>query len=368
MIQSLIVDILVVGGIGALLALFLELAGRFISNYGECRLRINRKKELVVQGGSPLLFSLMENGIFIPSACGGKGTCAYCKVKVLEGGGPVLPTETPYLTPEELEDHVRLSCQVKVRNDLSIEIPEDLFLIREFKAKVERIADLTHQIKGLKLRLPDSEEDFTFKPGQYVQMEVPKFKLSSQPEYRAFSIASPPQEHGTIELFIGRVEKGIVSTYVHDYLKKGQEVTLRGPFGDFSYRETDRSMLMIATGTGLAPILSILRHMRNENIQRPATLFFGTRYKRDLYCMEELRRLEKELPSFSLIATLSRETEESGWKGERGRVTGLIERRISAGENLDVYICGNADMVESCLDLLKKKEIPEDRIYFDKFT
>jgi len=362
------IDILVIGGIGATLALLLELAGRFISNYGECHIRINRQKDLTVQGGNPLLFSLMEEGIFIPSACGGKGTCAYCKVKVIEGGGPVLPTETPYLSAEEQEDHVRLSCQVKVRNDLSVEIPEDLFLIREFKAKVENIVDLTHQVKGLRLGLPGPKGSFIFKPGQYIQLEVPKFKLSKEPEYRAFSIASSPQETDSIELYIGRVAKGIVSTYIHDYLKKGQEIVLRGPFGEFFYREADRDMLMIATGTGLAPIMSILRSMRNGSIRRTATLYFGTRHQRDLYCVEELRELEKQLASFSFVPTLSREEEGSSWDGERGRVTELIEKRISTGSDLDVYICGNADMVESCLEGLKKKGIPETQIYFDKFT
>ena len=366
--SQLLIDILVISGIGALLALLLELAGTFISNYGECHLHINRQKDLVVQGGNPLLFSLMEEGIFIPSACGGKGTCAYCKVKVLEGGGPVLPTETPFLTTEELENNVRLSCQVKVRNDLAIEIPDDLFQIREFKAKVENIVDLTHQVKGLHLRLPGPDGSITFKPGQYIQLEVPKFKLSKEPEYRAFSIASSPKESGIIELYIGRVTKGIVSTYVHDYLKTGQEVVLRGPFGEFFYRETDRDMQLIATGTGLAPIMSILRHMRNENIPRTATLFFGTRNQKDLYCVEELRDLEKKLASFTYIPTLSREDAGSSWDGERGRVTGLIEERISAGANLDVYICGNADMVESCLEVLAKKGIPETQIFFDKFT
>jgi len=136
---QLIFGILVIAGIGALLALLLELADTLIADYGQSRLNINNKKDLDVKGGSPLLFSLMEHGIFIPSACGGKGTCAYCKVRVLEGGGPVLPTETPFLSAQELEDNVRLSCQVKVRNDLAIEIPEELFLIQEFKVRVKSI-------------------------------------------------------------------------------------------------------------------------------------------------------------------------------------------------------------------------------------
>jgi len=366
--SELIFGIIVIAGIGALLALLLELAGTFIADYGQSRLNINNKKNLEVKGGSPLLFSLMEHGIFIPSACGGKGTCAYCKVKVLDGGGPVLPIETPYLSAQELEDNVRLSCQVKVRNDLAIEIPEELFLIQEFKVRVKSIKDLTPQVKALSLEILSPEEGISFKPGQYIQFEVPKFKLSKEPEYRAFSMASPPNEQLSIELFVGLVSKGIVSTYIHDYLKEGEEVKVRGPFGEFFYRDSNRDILMIATGTGLAPIMSILRFLQSEHIRRKTTLFFGTRRKEDLYCMDELRDLEKQLNEFKFIPTLTREPEDSSWEGKRGRITALIESAIKERASIDVYICGNADMVESCHDRLMEKGVPEDQIYFDKFT
>ena len=365
--SHLITSVLVISGIGAVLALFLELADRFIADYGECQILINQEKELKVQGGSPLLFSLQDEGIFIPSACGGKGTCAYCKVNVLEGGGPVLPTETPYLSAKELEENVRLSCQVKVRNDLSIEIPDDLFLIEEFKVQVARIEDLTPYIKGITLEIKASEEGLTFKPGQYIQLEIPKYKLSSAPEFRAFSMASLPEKSNKIELHVGLVEKGVVSTYVHDFLRVGDELVMRGPFGDFYYRESDRDILMIATGTGLAPIMSILRHMRKEQIQRKTTLFFGTRMEEDLYCVEELKDLEKELSEFTYIPTLSRVPNNAPWEGERGRVTSLIAKYIPEAADLDVYICGNAEMVESCLEALKIKGVPKGQIHFDKF-
>ncbi len=366
--SQLIISILIIGGLGALFALLLELAYHFIANYGECRITINQEKELIVQGGNPLLFSLMEEGIFIPSACGGKGTCAYCKVKVLEGGGPILPTETPYLTEKEQAEHVRLSCQVKVRNDLAIELPEDLFLIKEFKVKVSRIQDLAPYIKGVTLEILSPEEGISFKPGQYIQLEVPKYKLSKEPEYRAFSMSSSSKDTHSVELYVGRVEKGVVSTYVHEYLREGEELVMRGPFGDFYYRDSERSILMIATGTGLAPLMSILRHIRTAKIQRKVTLFFGTRTEADLYCMEELREMEKQLFAFTFIPTLSREVEGSQWEGKRGRVTDLIDDLIPEGSDYDVFICGNPDMVDSCVDRVVIKGIPEDHIYFDKFS
>jgi Na+-transporting NADH:ubiquinone oxidoreductase subunit F len=364
----LILSVLIISGIGAFFALLLELADTFIANYGECHISINREKDLVVQGGNPLLFSLMEEGIYIPSACGGKGTCAYCKVKVLEGGGPILPTETPYLTEEEQAEDVRLSCQVKVRNDLVIELPAELFLIKEFKVKVDRIVDLTPSIKGVTLGILSPEEGISFKPGQYIQLEIPKYKLSKEPEYRAFSMSSSSKDAHSVELYIGLVEKGVVSTYVHEYLKEAEELTMRGPFGDFYYHDSDRDILLIATGTGLAPIMSILRHMRSEQIQRKTTLFFGARTQENLYCVEELREMEKQLPAFTFIPTLSREAEDTQWEGKRGRVTELIEDLISGGADYDVYICGNPEMVDSCTDRLLEKGIPEDQIYFDKFS
>jgi Na+-transporting NADH:ubiquinone oxidoreductase subunit F len=366
--SELILSILIISGIGALFALLLELADVFIANYGECRISINREKELVVEGGNPLLFSLMEEGIFIPSACGGKGTCAYCKVKVLEGGGPILPTETPYLTEEEQAENIRLSCQVKVRNDLVIELPVELFLIKEYKVKVERIVDVTPFIKSVSLKILTPKEGISFKPGQYIQLEVPKFKLSKVPEYRAFSMSSSSKESHSVELYVGQVEKGVVSTYIHNYLKEAEELIMRGPFGDFYFHDSERNILLIATGTGLAPILSILRHIQSEKIQRKTTLFFGTRVQEDLYCVEKLREMEKQLPSFTFIPTLSRESEATQWEGKRGRVTDLIEDLIPEGANYDVYICGNPHMVDSCTDLLLEKGIPEDQLYFDKFS
>ncbi len=207
---QLILSLIVISGIGALLALLLEIADSYIADYGENHILINNEKDLVVEGGSPLLFSLMENSIFIPSACGGKGTCSLCKLKVLEGGGPVLPTETPYLEKEELENHVRLACQVKVRNDLKIEIPEELFRVKEFRVSVEKLEDLTDDIKGIHLEISATEEGISFKPGQYVQLKVPKYELTGEPEYRAYSVASSSEAKRDLELLITRISDGAV--------------------------------------------------------------------------------------------------------------------------------------------------------------
>lgn len=364
---QLILSLLAISFIGAILALLLEIADSYIADYGEKHILVNEEEDLVVKGGNPLLFSLMEEGIFIPSACGGRGTCAYCKVKVLEGGGPVLPTETPFLTPDEIKEDVRLSCQVKVKKDIRMQIPEEFFLIKEFTVKVEKIEDLTPYIKGLYLKILSPEEGITFKPGQYIQLKVPKYEFVKEPEYRAYSISSSADDRLRLELVITKVPGGAVSTYVHDYMKEGEELLINGPYGDFYLRDSERDILLIATGSGLAPIKSILDQIEREQIQRKTTLFFGARRRRDLYYFEELKEMEQKIPNFTLVPTLSRPTEEDQWEGERGRVTDLIEKYIPDNASMEVYICGAPAMVESCEDLLEKKGISNEMIFYDKF-
>ena len=358
---------LVIAGIGSILALLLEISASYIADYGERHILVNEKKDLKVTGGSPLLFTLMSQNIFVPSACGGKGTCTECKVRVLEGAGAPLPTEIPYLSKEELENDVRLSCQVKVKEDMKIEIDEALFLIREYRARVQKIVQLTEDIKGIDLEIISPEDGITFKSGQYVQLQVPPYKFSSTSEYRAYSIASSADDHQHVELVIAKVEGGIVSTYVHDYLKEGDEVTIRGPFGEFYLRESHRDILLVATGSGLAPVMSILHQIRREDIHRKTTLFFGDRSPHDLYFTDQIRKCEESMDHFTFVPVLSRVTEADGWEGEQGRVTDLIKKYIPDNDQIDVYLCGSPAMVDSSAQLLSKKGIPEAHVFYDKF-
>lgn len=365
---QLLLSLLAISGIAALLALLLELADSFIADYGESHILINEEKDVLVEGGSPLLFTLMDQKIFIPSACGGKGTCALCKVKISEGGGPVLPTETPYLSKEEREGHVRLSCQVKVKSDLKIEIPEELFRIKEFKVVVERMENLTPDNKGIRLKILSPEEGITFKAGQYVQLQIPKYERTKGPEFRAYSIASSSEERHAVELVITRVPEGAVSTYVHDYVREGDQLTIIGPYGDFHLRDSERDILMVATGSGLAPIKSILHQLKSEDTQRNVTLFFGDKKRPDLLYYDQLNKMAQEMSNLTYTPALSRANDEDGWNGERGRVTNLIEKYVPDEAPVDVYICGVPAMVESCVELLGKKGIPGERIFYDKFT
>jgi Na+-transporting NADH:ubiquinone oxidoreductase subunit F len=365
--SEILLGLLAISGLAAFLALLLEVADSFLADYGERHILVNAEKDLVVKGGRPLLFSMSEKGIFLPSACGGKGTCGYCKIKVLEGGGPLLPTETPYLSQEELAEQVRISCQLKVKEDLKVEIPEELFLVKVFLVRVERIRTLTPDIKEVRLEIKEPAEGIIFKAGQYIQLEIPAYARTKEPEFRAYSIASPADAHHFVELIITRVEAGVVSTYVHDFLKQGDQLTLRGPFGEFYLRDSDREIVMIATGSGLAPFRAMLAQLREAGGGRKTTIFFGDRRPFDLLYHEELRELERVLPNFTYIPTLSRTTAEDQWPGEKGRVTDLIQKIIPDYAPIDVYICGAPAMVQSCVDLLTAKGIQTEHIRFDKF-
>ncbi|HSH35358.1 2Fe-2S iron-sulfur cluster binding domain-containing protein [Schnuerera sp.] len=365
--ETILITTATVTAFTGILAFLLTLADRTIANYGEMKITINDDKEYIVDGGNSLLSALIDEKIFIPSACGGKGTCGYCKVKVLEGGGPVLPTEMPWLTEEELEDKVRLSCQCKVKEDMKIEIPEELFNVREYEVQVESIEDMTPVIKKLRLRFEEGEE-ISFKPGQYIQLKAPIYEGNDEEVYRAYSIASPPSEKNYIDLIIGYVPGGKATTYVHKHLKVGDTVDINGPYGDFYYEDKyDNEMVLVAVGTGMAPILSILYHMKDKDIKRKAKFYFGARTPEDLFLLDELKELEETLYDFEFIPTLSRALDEHNWTGARGRVNVLLDNHIKNPDDKEAYLCGSPAMIDTVVEVLKEKGILEERIYYDKF-
>ena len=364
--MEVVLTVSILSGISVFLAALLTLAERFLLNYGMCKITINQEKEVEVKGGNHLLGSLMQNEIFIPSACGGRGSCGLCKVKVLSGGGPLLPTETPYLTKEEQEDHVRLSCQVKVRENISVEVPKELFSIREYATKVEKIVDLTHDIKALTLRFREGEE-IKFKAGQYVQIKAPQYGKNREEVYRAYSIASSPSQKDSIELIVRRMPQGICTTYVFDYLKEGDTLYLNGAYGDFFLQDNQREMICIAGGSGLAPIKSILHRMEEEGIQRKASFFFGCVGKRDLYFVDEMKAFEDTIPDFKFIPALSGSLDGVEWTGETGLITEVVDRYVEDGSQMEAYLCGSPGMIDACIRVLLNKGMPEERIFFDKF-
>lgn len=350
----------------AIFALLLTIADRTVNNYGQVKMIINEEKEYDVKGGSSLLTTLIDEKIFIPSACGGKATCGYCKVKVTDGGGPTLATEMPFLSELEVKEGVRLSCQCKVKQDIKIAIPEDLFNVKEFESKVGKVEDLTNIIKRLTFKLPEGEE-ISFKPGQYVQLKAPIYEGSDEEVFRAYSIASSPMRKDSLDLIIGYVPEGVATTYVHRHLKEGDNVYINGPFGDFYYQDGERDMVMVATGTGVAPILSILNYMRENDIKRKATFYFGAKTTKDLFLLDYFKELEETMHDFTFVPTLSRPTEEDNWSGEIGRVNHPIDKYLENAESAEAYLCGNPAMIDSVVKSLMAKGMPEQMIFYDKF-
>ena len=365
MIVEILISVGAICGISTVLAILMVIADNTIANYGEVKLTINDDKEMTVDGGKSLLSTLIEQEIFIPSACGGRGSCGFCKVKIKEGAGDFLPTELPWLSDDEKKENIRLSCQIKVKKDISIQIPEELFNVKQYHAEIFSIRDLTHDIKEVTFKLP---EEISFKAGQFMQFEVPEYELTDESVYRAYSISSCPSDKGKVELEIRYVPNGICTTYVHKYLKEGDKININGPYGDFYLRDTERDIIFIAGGSGMAPIKSILLDMAEKGIHRKATYFFGARSKRDLFLLEEMRELEQKLPNFKFVPALSHPLPEDDWDGETGLITDVIDRNMPTGENTEAYLCGSPGMIAACVEVLNKKGVPEELIYYDKFA
>lgn len=345
------------------IAILLAVADYFLGNKNERNVNINNSEKVIpVKGDATLLTILTDNNIFIPSACGGKATCGYCKVKISEGGGKVLPTEEIFLTRAEKNDDVRLACQVKVRDDILVEIPAELMSVQEYNAVVTEITDLTHDIKFLKLKLisPDNME---FKPGQYAQIKVPGVDV-----YRAYSIASKPSDGDIIEFIIRLVPKGIATTYVHKVLEVGDDIILTGPYGDFFLQEdSNKDIICIAGGSGMAPFKSILYYMQEYNIDRKVLYFFGARTKSDLYYTDEMYQLQESFPNLTYIPALSEPHPEDEWTGEIGLITEIVDKYCDSLEDSEAYLCGSPGMIDACNVVLEKKGIKLENIYNDKF-
>lgn len=367
MLIIIVNTVLIVSAISGFLALLLVIADYFFANYGEVKITINGKKEMIVKGGDSLLTSLNQSKIYLPSACGGRGSCGFCKCKIKSGGGPLLPTEKPFLTQEEIESEVRLSCQIKVKEDISIQIPEEIFNIKNFRSKAVAINDLTHDIKELKLELIEPAT-IDFMAGQYVQLQSPKYGKVKQKVSRAYSISSSPDNNKYIELIIRRVPDGICTTWVHDYLKVGDEVSFTGPFGDFYIRDTKADMIFVAGGSGKAPIKSMIEYMEKRQVDRRMGYFFGARNIKELYYTDYFEEFEKKLPDFKYYPILSQPTEACDWNGRCGYVMPFFDEFIKDPDNTEAYLCGSPGMIAAVQKSLKEKGIPEDKIYFDSFA
>ncbi len=365
--MEILTTVLSVTAISVVLALIIIVAEYFFNNYGECEIDINNgDKVLKVEGGSSLLSTLAAQKIFIPSACGGKATCGLCKVQILEGAGPLLPTEEPYLSEDERQNNYRLSCQVKVKNNIRILIPAELFSIKEYITTIQSIEMLTHDIKGFRFKLP-AGETVHFKAGQYMQLYTKPYAKIKESVYRAYSIASVPSDNEAIELILRLVPDGICTTYAHTQLKEGDQVNISGPYGDFYLRGNCSEIIMIAGGSGLAPIKSIILDVLEKGIDIKMNFFFGAVSKRDLYYLDFFYDLAAHHDNLRFIPALSKPAPDDNWEGEVGLITEVVDRYVKDGSDMEAYLCGSPGMIDACISVLDAKGIPEEKVYYDKF-
>lgn len=365
-LARILTDIAVAGGISTFLAILLVIAQRYLNDYGICKININSKRDVPVTGGISLLGALTDKQIFLPSACGGRGSCGTCKCKILDGAGPLLPTEKPFLSPKELADNIRLSCQVKVKSDIKIEIPEAIFNIRRYKTRISEIVDYTYDIKGVTFELLDPDT-IDFKAGQYVQLETQPYGKVKQKTVRAYSISSKPQDNKHLQLIIRLVPEGICTTWVHTQLKVGDEVFLTGPYGDFFIRNTDADIIYVAGGSGKAPIKSMLEDLQVKGCNRKMSYFFGARSLKDLYLTDEMNAFEQVFPDFKYIPVLSQPLPEDNWKGKTGFVMPYFKELIRDPKNTEAYLCGSPGMINAVQKALVELAVPKEKIYFDSF-
>ena len=395
---------------------------------GPVKLVINGEKDVEVNSGDTLLTTLGNNKIFLPSACGGGGTCVQCKCQVVEGGGEILPTEEPHFTRKEISEGWRLGCQVKVKQDMKIEIPEEVFGIKKWEAKVKSNYNVASFIKEFVIEIP---EEMDYKAGGYIQIEIPecdinykdmditshpkehpddpkKFKLewdnfnlwplnmkNNETVERAYSMASFPAEGKEIMLNVRiatppwdskkndwmTVNPGIASSYIFSK-KPGDTVTISGPYGEFFINESDAEMLYVGGGAGMAPMRSHLYELfRTIKTGRKVTFWYGGRSKRELFYVDHFRALEKDYPNFKFYIALSEPLEEDNWKvknsldAEGDGFTGFIHQVVidnylskhDSPEDIEVYFCGPPLMNIAVAKMAEDFGVPPENVRFDDF-
>lgn len=356
-------------GISLILAIIISIAEHFLNDYGVCKLDINDgEKILEVEGGRMLLQSLAQEKIFIPSACGGKATCGLCKLRVAAGAGQILPTEEPYIEANEREEGYRLACQVKVKNDMKLYIPDELFNIREYVCKLESIKDLTYDIKELRLQLPEGDK-IKFKAGQFMQFYTKPYGKIKEEVFRAYSISSNPSDDTHLEFMIRLVPDGIATGYVHTVLQEGDEVQVTGPYGDFYLRgeEGVQELIMVAGSSGMAPIASLVRDITERQLDYKIRFFFSVSTMKDVFYFDEMREYERLNPNFTFIPSVTRAKPEDGWTGETRRIPDIIREQVDSPDGREVYMCGSPGLLGATVNVLHEIGFTNNEIFFDEF-
>lgn len=392
----------------AVLAALILVAKRFLVQSGDINIGVNGNAELTMTcpAGDKLLNDLSNQGVFVSSACGGRGACGQCKVKVVSGGGDVLPIEYSHFTKREIREGWRLACQVTIKNDCEIELPAEVFGVKKWECTVESNNNVATFIKELRLKVPEGEE-VPFRAGGYIQIEaephtvyykdfdVPeeyredwnKFKLFDlvskvdTPTIRAYSMANYPDEKGLIMLnvriatpplrMLDTAPPGIMSSYIWS-LKPGDKVTISGPFGEFFARETDNEMVFIGGGAGMAPMRShIFDQLKRLHSKRRISFWYGARSMREAFYVDELDQLAKDFSNFTWHLALSEPLPEDNWTGATGFIHNVLYENYlknhKAPEDCEYYMCGPPMMTKSCVDMLHSLGVEDENILFDNF-
>ncbi len=379
---------------------------------GKVKVTINEEKVLEVDSGSSILSTLANNGIFLPSACGGGGTCGMCKCQVEEGGGSILPTETGFFTRKQQQNNWRLGCQVKIREDIKIRVPEEVMGIKKWECEVVSNKNVATFIKEFVVRLPAGEH-LKFKSGGYIQIDVPKYDLidyskdilvepefhedwdklkiwnlkakNTEETFRAYSMANHPAEGDIVMLNIRiatppwdrakgtfmNVNPGICSSYIFSR-KPGDKVTLSGPYGEFFIKDTENEMMFIGGGAGMAPMRSHIFHLfKTAQTGRKTTFWYGARSKREIFYEDEFRAIEKAFPNFTFNIALSEPKKEDNWTGKTGFIHQVIYdnylSKHDAPEDVEYYLCGPPMMNDAVQKMLYNLGVPEEMVAYDDF-
>lgn len=388
----------------ALVAVILSARSKLVSS-GDVDIVINDEKTLTVPAGGKLLQTLANSGLFLPSACGGGGSCAQCKCQVEAGGGSMLPTEESHFTKREAAEHWRLSCQVPVKQDMKIHVPEDVFGVKQWECTVESNPNVATFIKELTLKLPEGE-NVDFRAGGYVQLEAPAhhvkyadfdideeyrgdwerfgfFNIESkvdEPVIRAYSMANYPEEQGIVKFNIRvatpppgsqGIPPGQMSSYVFS-LKPGDKVTVYGPFGEFFAKDTDAEMVFVGGGAGMAPMRShIFDQLKRLKSSRKMSYWYGARSLREMFYQDEYDMLAAENDNFEWHVALSDPQPEDNWEGLTGFIHNVLYDEYlkdhEAPEDCEYYMCGPPMMTAAVIKMLKDLGVEDENILLDDF-
>lgn len=393
-----------------LVALLLVAKAKLLPS-GDVKLTVNEEKEFDVPIGGTLLNTLQGEGIYLSSACGGGGSCGQCRCRVIEGGGEILPTEVGFFSRKEIKDHWRLSCQTKVKENMQVVVPEEVFGVKEWECTVVSNNNVASFIKEFVVKLPEGEV-LNFKSGSYAQIKIPKynvkfsdmiigdrfkgewdkFKLwpleasNDEETIRAYSMANYPAEGNIITLNVriatppfdrntgtwaAGIKPGIASSYIFS-LKPGDKVMMSGPYGDFHIQDTDAEMLYIGGGAGMAPLRAqVLDLFKTLKTGRKVSYWYGARSKNEIFYEEDFREIEREFPNFSFHIALSDPLPEDNWTGYTGFIHQVILDNYlinhEAPEDIEYYMCGPGPMANAVKGMLDSLGVPREQLYFDDF-